>query len=81
MYDIFIEQNDLAQQEAARAEKEALINAWKEHERMEQENQERIRQRNLSYQNHLDMQINYQKDVKQKEKDEEREEFLLGQVL
>jgi len=67
-------------QQAELAEKEALSQAWIEHERIEKENQERIRQRNLNYQRHLDMQIDYQSQVKQKERDEEREEFLLGQV-
>lgn len=76
----FVEQNDIALQEAERQEKETLISAWMEHERIEKENQERIRQRNLSYQNHLDMQIDYQNQVKEKEKDEDTQEFLQGKV-
>jgi hypothetical protein len=61
-------------------EKETMIQAWHEHERIEKANKERTLERNLGYQRDLDMQIDYQAHLRQKEKDEDKEEFLLGQV-
>ncbi|XP_031565537.1 cilia- and flagella-associated protein 53-like [Actinia tenebrosa] len=68
-----------ALKDAEFAEKEAMFQAWQEHERIEKANKERALQKNRDYQAHLSMQIDYQAQMKQKEKDEEREEFLLGQ--
>ncbi|EDO36212.1 predicted protein, partial [Nematostella vectensis] len=67
-----------AEAEAERAEKERMHKAWLEHERLERENQERIRQREAGHQRDLDMQIDYQNHLKERSKEDEREEFLLG---
>ncbi|KAL9988161.1 hypothetical protein ACROYT_G002569 [Oculina patagonica] len=67
------------EQEAERAEREALLSAIEEHKRLEAENQERIKNRNVSFQRDLDMQIDYQRRVKAKEMEEEIREFRMGQ--
>lgn len=68
------------EQEAERAEREALLSAIEEHKRLEAENEERIKNRNVSFQRDLDMQIDYQQRVKAKELEEEEREFRMGQV-
>lgn len=68
------------EQESERAEREALLSAIEEHKRLEAENDERIKNKNLSYQRDLDMQIDYQRRVKSKELEEEEREFRMGQV-
>lgn len=68
------------EQEAERKEREALLSAIEEHKRLEAENQERINNRNVSFQRDLDMQIDYQRRVKAKEMEEEEREFRMGQV-
>ena len=68
------------EQEAERAEREALLSAIEEHKRLEAENEERIKNRNVSFQRDLDMQIDYQRRVKAKELEEEEREFRMGQV-
>ena len=68
------------EQEAERKEREALLSAIEEHKRLEAENQERIKNRNVSFQRDLDMQIDYQQRVKAKEMEEEEREFRMGQV-
>ncbi|KAJ7385297.1 Cilia- and flagella-associated protein 53 [Desmophyllum pertusum] len=65
--------------ESERAEREALQSAIEEHKRLEGENQERIKNRNVSYQRDLDMQIDYQRRVKAKDMAEEEREFRMGQ--
>lgn len=67
------------EQEAERTEREALLSAIEEHKRLEAENQERIKNRNISYQRDLDMQIDYQRRVKAKDMEEEEREFRMGQ--
>ncbi|XP_073242311.1 cilia- and flagella-associated protein 53-like [Porites lutea] len=67
------------EQEAERAEREALLSAIEEHKRLEAENEERIKNRNVSFQRDLDMQIDYQRRVKAKELEEEEREFRMGQ--
>lgn len=67
------------EQESERAEREALLSAIEEHKRLEAENDERIKNKNLSYQRDLDMQIDYQRRVKSKELEEEEREFRMGQ--
>ena len=67
------------EQEAERTEREALLAAIEEHKRLETENQERIKNRNVSHQRDLDMQIDYQRRVKAKEMEEEEREFRMGQ--
>lgn len=75
------ERNRLAEeeQEADRKEREALLSAIEEHKRLEAENQERIKNRNVSFQRDLDMQMDYQRRVKAKEMEEEEREFRMGQ--
>lgn len=75
------ERNRLAEeeQEAERKEREALLSAIEEHKRLEAENQERIKNRNVSFQRDLDMQMDYQRRVKAKEMEEEEREFRMGQ--
>lgn len=68
------------EQEAERSEREALLSAIEEHKRLEAENEERIKNRNVSFQRDLDMQIDYQRRVKAKELEEEEREFRMGQV-
>ena len=68
------------EQDADRAEREALLSAIEEHKRLETEHQERIKNRNVSYQRDLDMQIDYQRRVKAKDMEEEEREFRMGQV-
>lgn len=68
------------EQEADRKEREALLSAIEEHKRLEAENQERIKNRNVSFQRDLDMQMDYQRRVKAKEMEEEEREFRMGQV-
>ena len=68
------------EQEAERTEREALLSAIEEHKRLEADNQERIKNRNISYQRDLDMQIDYQRRVKAKDMEEEEREFRMGQV-
>ena len=68
------------EQDAERAEREALLSAIEEHKRLEAENEERIKNRNVSFQRDLDMQIDYQRRVKAKELEEEEREFRMGQV-
>lgn len=68
------------EQEAERTERVALLAAIEEHKRLEAENQERIKNRNVSHQRDLDMQIDYQRRVKAKEMEEEEREFRMGQV-
>lgn len=67
------------EQEGERTERKALLLAIEEHKRLEAENEERIKNRNLSYQRDLDMQIDYQRSVKTKELEEEEREFRMGQ--
>jgi len=67
------------EQEADRKEREALLSAIEEHKRLEAENQERIKNRNVSFQRDLDMQMDYQRRVKAKEMEEEEREFRMGQ--
>lgn len=67
------------EQEAEIAERDALLAAIEEHKRLEAENQERIKNRNIGYQRDLDMQIDYQRRVKAKEIEEEEREFRMGQ--
>jgi len=64
--------------EADRREREQMRAAIMEHKLLEMENQERIRQRNLGLQRDLEMQMDYQGRVKDKQREEEREEFLQG---
>lgn len=80
MFSFLPERRAEEEQESERAEREALLSAIEEHKRLETENEERIKNRNLSYQRDLDMQIDYQRSVKSKEMDEEEREFRLGQV-
>ena len=68
------------EQEAERVEREALLSAIEEHKRLEAENEERIKNRNVSFQRDLDMQIDYQRRVKAKGLEEEEREFRMGQV-
>lgn len=68
------------EQEAEITERDALLAAIEEHKRLEAENQERIKNRNIGYQRDLDMQIDYQRRVKAKEIEEEEREFRMGQV-
>lgn len=67
------------EQEAEITERDALLAAIEEHKRLEAENQERIKNRNIGYQRDLDMQIDYQRRVKAKEIEEEEREFRMGQ--
>lgn len=67
------------EQEAEKAERDALLAAIEEHKRLEAENQERIKNRNIGYQRDLDMQIDYQRRVKDKQMEEEEREFRMGQ--
>lgn len=67
------------EQEAEIAERDALLAAIEEHKRLEADNQERIKNRNIGYQQDLDMQIDYQRRVKAKEIEEEEREFRMGQ--
>lgn len=75
------ERNRLAEEEeeAEKAERDALLAAIEEHKRLEAENQERIKNRNIGHQRDLDMQIDYQRRVKAKEMEEEEREFRMGQ--
>lgn len=57
-----------------------MQSAIEEHKRLESENQDRIKNRNVSYQRDLDMQIDYQRRVKAKDMAEEEREFRMGQV-
>lgn len=67
------------EQEAEIAERDALLAAIEEHKRLEADNQERIKNRNIGYQRDLDMQIDYQRRVKAKEIEQEEREFRMGQ--
>lgn len=51
-----------------------------EHKRMAQESSEKLKQRNLSYQKDLEMQMDYQKTIKAREKEDELSDFLAGKV-
>ena len=68
------------EEEADRREREQLRAAIEEHKRLEMENQVRIKQRNLGLQRDLEMQMDYQGRLKDKQREEEKEEFLLGMV-
>lgn len=68
------------EQKAELAERDALLSTIEEHRRLEAENEERIKNRNVSFQRDLDMQIDYQRRVKAKELEEEEREFRMGQV-
>ena len=68
------------EQEGERAEREALLAAIEEHKRLESENQETRKNRNIAHQRDLDMQIDYLRSVKAKERQEEEREFRMGQV-
>ena len=66
-------------QEAER-ERDELFKVMDEHKRMAQESSEKLKQRNLSYQQDLEMQIGYQKTMKNREKEEELNDYLAGKV-
>lgn len=68
------------EQKAELAERDALLSTIEEHRRLAAENEERIKNRNVSFQRDLDMQIDYQRRVKAKELEEEEREFRMGQV-
>lgn len=68
------------EQESDRKEREALLSTIEEHKRLEAENEEKIKKRNLSYQRDLEMQIDYQRRMKTKQMEEEEREFRMGQV-
>lgn len=57
-----------------------MLDVINEHKRIERESSERLKQRNLSYQRDLEMQIDYQRKLKATEKDEEFQEYLAGKV-
>ena len=80
MHLFFSERIAEKEQETEIAERDALLAAIEEHKRLEAENQERIKNRNIGYQRDLDMQIDYQRRVKAKEIEEEEREFRMGQV-
>lgn len=66
-------------QEAER-ERDELFKVMDEHKRMAQESSEKLKQRNLSYQKDLEMQMEYQKTIKAREKEDEFNDFLAGKV-
>ena len=68
------------EEEADRREREEIRAAIEEHRRLDLENQERVKQRNLELQRDLEMQINYQHRVLTRQKEEEKEEFIMGMV-
>jgi hypothetical protein len=51
-----------------------------EHKRMAQASSDKLKQRNLTYQRDLEMQIGYQKTIKAREKEEELVDYLAGKV-
>ena len=57
-----------------------MLKVMEEHKRMAQESSDRLKQRHLSYQNDLQMQIGYQKSMKAREKEEALDEYLAGKV-
>ena len=57
------------EEEADRKEREQLRAAIEEHKRLEMENQERIKQRNLGLQRDLEMQMDYQGRLKYKQRE------------
>lgn len=73
------EKNEQSRQEAER-ERDELLSVMEEHKRMAQETSEKLKHRNLSYQQELEMQIGYQKTMKAREKQEELEDYLAGKV-
>ena len=68
------------EQESERKEREALLSTIEEHKRLEAENEEKIKKRNLSYQRDLEMQIDYQRRMRTKQMEEEEREVRMGQV-
>lgn len=66
-------------QEAER-ERDELLKVMDEHKRMAQESSDKLKQRNLSYQQDLEMQIGYQKTMKTRVKQEELHDYLAGKV-
>jgi flagellar biosynthesis component FlhA len=73
------EQNEQLRQEAER-ESHDLLKVMGEHKRMAQESSDKLKQRNVSYQRDLEMQIGYQKTMKAREKEEELDDYLAGKV-
>lgn len=57
-----------------------MLQVMDAHKRMAQESSDKLKQRNLTYQRDLEMQIGYQKTIKEKEKEEELVDFLAGKV-
>ncbi|XP_066274007.1 cilia- and flagella-associated protein 53-like [Branchiostoma lanceolatum] len=69
---------NLHQQDIIRAEREELAHAIEEHKRLDAEQKQRIKQKNLAYQSDLDAQIDYQYSVRAQQQDEEYREYLHG---
>jgi flagellar biosynthesis component FlhA len=72
-------ENEQLRQETER-EREELAKVMDEHKRMAQESSDKLKQRNLSYQRDLEMQIGYQKAMKAREKEEDLDDYLTGKV-
>ena len=73
------EKNEQLQREADR-ERDELQQVMEEHKRMAQASSDKLKQRNLTYQRDLEMQIGYQKTIKAREKEEELVDYLAGKV-
>lgn len=59
-------------------ESKALETNYIEHCKLEEERQQRIRQKNIEYQQDLLSQIKFQEVLKEKEKEEERKELVMA---
>ena len=77
---IFSEEILRQEQQSAMRERQELLDQMEEHRRLESERINRIRTENRQYQNDLEQQINYQRQLKEKQIDEARRELELTHV-
>ena len=73
------EKSEQLRQETER-ERDELLKVMDEHKHMAQKSSDKLKQRNLSYQQDLEMQIGYQKTMKTRQKQEELHDYLAGKV-
>ena len=71
------EKNEQLKREADK-ERDELERVIEEHKRMAQESNDKLKQRNRTYQRDLEMQIGYQKAIKARGKEEELDDYLAG---
>ena len=71
-------QNELSQLEAIK-EREALVHAIEENKRVEMEQNEKLRNKHLRYQEDLEGQMGYNRRIQDRRSKEEEQEFLAQQ--